>query len=89
MKLLYDRVLLEKIVEEEHAEGILKHHLSEHMRISTLAKGKVIHIGVNCQEVKVGDVVVYKANLERFLPIDGKHLVEIRESNIEGILETK
>ncbi len=86
MKLLYDRVLLRKIVDQEFSEGIIMHQLSSHMKMTDIAKAEVVYVGVECREVKPGDVVVYRSVLERFLPIDFEHLVELRESDIDGIL---
>lgn len=89
MKLLYDRVLLEKVIEKEHGDGIIKHHLSHDMRIEPISKGIVRYTGVDCLEVKEGDVVMYDTALERFMDIQGEKLVEIRESNIKGIWITE
>ena len=89
MVLLYDRVLMEKVIEEEFSNGIIKHYLSHDEKAATFLKGIVRQIGMKCEEVKVGDVVLYKGLFDRTIEVDGKKYVEIRESNIEGILSSE
>ena len=88
MKLLYDRVHIAKEKPEEYeGTGIIKHTMSNDHRIEDISYGIIKHVGVECQEVKVGDRVAWPAKQDRFIEVEpGEKLVELRESLILGIV---
>lgn len=87
MKLLYDRVLIRKVIQEEWAEGIIKHYLSEEKRTADVSEGVVVYVGNKCETLEPGMRVAYPTKLERKLFLGEESLIEMRENLILGILE--
>lgn len=76
IKPLFNNVIVEPIKKEECSKsGLIVNSFQE----STL-KGKVIAIGSNCTEVKIGDIVSYEYSISN-IELDKKYDV-VREDNI-------
>lgn len=95
IKLLEDRILIQRIVQAKRDSGII---LPDTIEAKGLQKGKVISVGegkildngdILEPRVKVGDIVHFSSDYsaEEFKGGEQGDLLVIRESNVVGIIE--
>ena len=85
MKPLSDRLVVEILGENEMIGSIIKPEENERQK----TKGRILAIGkLNylTDEVKIGDIVLYKKYTGTRVELDGKKCVLLRESELDAIL---
>jgi chaperonin GroES len=86
MKLLDDRVLVEILEVEEKIGSILKPQADSELKKT---KGKILYLGQKCkyihEEVKQGDIVIFKKYAGTRMDYEDKKCVLLRESELDVI----
>lgn len=82
---LYDRILVQPIVENTTESGILICH--PNLVADQMRKGKVLHVGLNCESVKEGDTILYEKHRGVIVEIGKEKQLQIRETDVDAILE--
>ncbi len=81
---LADRLVIEQVqAEEVSASGIILPDSAKEKP----SEGKVLAIGKDVEEVKVGDVVLYAKYGPTEVKVDGKEVVLAKEEDILGIVK--
>ncbi len=81
---LADRLVIEQVqAEEVSASGIILPDSAKEKP----SEGKVLAVGKDVEEVKVGDVVLYAKYGPTEVKVDGKEVVLAKEEDILGIVK--
>ena len=84
IKPLADRLVIEQVqAEEVSASGIILPDSAKEKP----SEGKVMAVGKDVEEVKVGDVVLYAKYGTTEVKVDGKEVVLAKEEDILGIVK--
>lgn len=81
---LNDRVILRQLVEDAESEGGIV--IPDAVR-KKLPEAEVIACGPKCEQVKVGDTVIFNTYSTNYLPSDAGDLVIVEEADILVILD--
>ncbi len=81
---LADRLVMEQVqAEEVSASGIILPDSAKEKP----SEGKVLAVGKDVEEVKVGDVVLYAKYGPTEVKVDGKEVVLAKEEDVLGIVK--
>ena len=79
MKLLSNRVAVQSLVKSRESSGLL------HMPDDVFNTGRITHLGPDCKDLEVGQVVCFGTKREE-VKVNGEKLFIMEFDNIYGIL---